>query len=190
MHLNLHLKLSQYLQISVCTSLSKVHFTVYSESTSRCSVEGAFDFHHHKTHSHWAVLSVELGYNLSPILGSHYKLHVIMGIFARKIVGWEAWNDERAEYTVQLIHEAKLREKVWKPLALHQDKGSPMKATILQAILTKLGITAFYSRPRVSNDNPFLEVGFKTFKYLPNYPSKGFQSINQVRQWVQECIIW
>jgi Transposase and inactivated derivatives len=136
------------------------------------------------------VWSWDITYLPGPILGSHYKLYVIMDIFSRKIVGWEIWNEERAEYAVELIRRAKYREKAWKPLVLHSDNGSPMKAATLQATLTKLGITASYSRPRVSNDNPFSEAGFKTLKYRPNYPSKGFQSINHARQWVHECITW
>ena len=37
-------------------------------------------------------------------------------------------------------------------------KGATMKVT-----LEKLGIIASYSRPRVSNDNPFSEALFRTY---------------------------
>ena len=40
--------------------------------------------------------------------------------------------------------------------------------------MEKLGIIAFCSRPRVSNDNPFSEALFRTCKYRPDWPSKGF----------------
>jgi putative transposase len=40
-----------------------------------------------------------------------------------------------------------------------------------------LGVTPSYSRPRVSNDNPYSESLFRTFKYRPEYPVKGFESI-------------
>ena len=46
-------------------------------------------------------------------------------------------------------------------------KGATMKVT-----MEKLGITASYSRPRVSNDNPFSEALFRTCKYRPDWPSK------------------
>ena len=46
-------------------------------------------------------------------------------------------------------------------------KGATMKVT-----LEKLGIIAAYSRPRVSNDNPFSEALFRTCKYRPDWPSK------------------
>ena len=47
-------------------------------------------------------------------------------------------------------------------------KGATMKVT-----MEKLGITASYSRPRVSNDNPFSEDLFRTCKYRPDWPTKG-----------------
>ncbi len=44
----------------------------------------------------------------------------------------------------------------------------------MKTTLEKLGIIASYSRPRVRNDNPFLEALFRTCKYRPNWPAKGF----------------
>lgn len=41
-----------------------------------------------------------------------------------------------------------------RPLVLHADNGSPMKGATMKVTMEKLGITASYSRPRVSNDNP------------------------------------
>mgnify|MGYP002712576071 CR=1 FL=1 len=46
----------------------------------------------------------------------------------------------------------------------------------MKVTMEKLGITASYSRPRVSNDNPFSEALFRTCKYRPNWPAKGFAS--------------
>ncbi|TXL61094.1 transposase family protein [Cerasibacillus terrae] len=39
------------------------------------------------------------------------------------------------------------------------------------------GIQRFYSRPCVSNDNPYSESIFRTIKYRPEYPEKGFETI-------------
>ena len=39
------------------------------------------------------------------------------------------------------------------PLVLHGDNGSPLKGATVQALLGRLGITASFSRPRVSDDN-------------------------------------
>jgi putative transposase len=71
-----------------------------------------------------------------------------------------------------------------RPLVLHADNGSPMKGATMKTTMEKLGITASYSRPRVSNDNPFSEALFRTFKYRPNWPSKGFATKVDAQAWV------
>lgn len=57
-----------------------------------------------------------------------------------------------------------------KPLVLHSDNGSPMKAATFEVLLEKLGIQSAYSRPKVSNDNPYLEAMSWTLKYRSDYP--------------------
>jgi putative transposase len=59
-----------------------------------------------------------------------------------------------------------------------------MKAQSFKKLLDNLGITKSYSRPRVSNDNPFSEALFKTLKYNREFPTKGFSSIEEARGWV------
>jgi putative transposase len=54
------------------------------------------------------------------------------------------------------------------PLVLHAENGSPMKGATMKTAMEKLGIIASYSRPRVSNDNPFSEALFRTCKYRPD----------------------
>ena len=55
-------------------------------------------------------------------------------------------------------------------------KGSTRKATMVN-----LGVIASYSRPRVSDDNPFYESLFRTVKYRPEYPKKPFASLEESR---------
>ena len=47
-----------------------------------------------------------------------------------------------------------------------------------------------YSRPRVSNDNPYSEAKFKTLKYRPGYPQDGFKTIEDAREWVLNFVDW
>ena len=54
---------------------------------------------------------------------------------------------------------------------LHGDNGSTLKATTVLAMLNWLGIRPSYSRPRVSDDNAFVEALFKTAKYRPEFPA-------------------
>ena len=80
--------------------------------------------------------------------------------------------------------------KAGRPLVLHSDNGSPMKAATFQATLEKLGVQSSFSRPRVSNDNPYSESLFKTMKYRPKYPFKGFRSLVEARKWVGKFVNW
>lgn len=123
--------------------------------------------------------------------GFYYKLYMIVDIFSRKIVGWEVWPEESGEYASILVERAVLSEKIkGKPLVLHSDNGGPMKSFTLKAKLELLGVISSYSRPRVSNDNPYSESLFRTFKYRPCYPHEGFKDIEAARQWVLEFVNW
>ncbi len=97
---------------------------------------------------------------------------------------------ESAEHA-QEIRKAVLNEKInGRPLVLHSDNGSPMKAATFQATLEKLGIQKSYSRPRVSNDNPYSEAMFRTVKYRPEYPENGFENVDLARTWGMKLIDW
>lgn len=65
-----------------------------------------------------------------------------------------------------------------------------MKAATFQATLEKLGVQNSFSRPRVSNDNPYSEALFKTMKYRPKYPFNGFKSLEEARKWVDKFVKW
>jgi putative transposase len=65
-----------------------------------------------------------------------------------------------------------------------------MKAGTFQVLLEKLGIQSSYSRPRVSNDNPYSESVFRTLKYRPEFPYNGFQSIEDARAWTARFVHW
>jgi transposase InsO family protein len=121
-----------------------------------------------------------------PVAGMFFYLYLIVDIFSRKIVRWEVRERERAELAVVLIRHAVLAEGcTLRPLALHTDNGSPMKGATMKVTMEKLGITASYSRPRVSNDNPFSEALFRTCKYRSNWPTKGIATKAEAQAWVK-----
>ena len=98
---------------------------------------------------------------------------------------------ESADLAAALIRQAVLAEGcIARPLVLHADNGSPMKGATMKVTMEKLGITASYSRPRVSNDNPFSEALFRTCKYRPDWPTKGFATNADSPAWVTSCAIW
>lgn len=126
-----------------------------------------------------------------PVAGLFFYLYLIVDIFSRKIVGWEVHERESAQQAAALIRRAVLAEGcVARPLVLHADNGSPMKGATMKVTLEKLGITASYSRPRVSNDNPFSEALFRTCKYRPDWPGKGFATRTDAQAWVKSFADW
>ncbi|QVK17649.1 IS3 family transposase [Mycoplasmatota bacterium] len=135
----------------------------------------------------------DITYLKGPIKGIYYYLYLILDLFSRKVVGWEIWSEQSAQHASELVKRAVLAENILlhkKPLVLHSDNGSPMKGATLLETLYQLGITPSNSRPRVSNDNPYAESIFKTFKYCPGYPDKGFETIKQARTWTLQFINW
>ena len=90
-----------------------------------------------------------------PVAGMFFYLYfyLIADIFSRKIVGWEVHERESADLAAILIRQAVLAEGCqMRCLVLHADNGSPMKGATMTVTMEKLGITASYSRPRVSTD--------------------------------------
>jgi transposase InsO family protein len=95
------------------------------------------------------------------------------------------------ELSAALFSQACLRHEVCPDqLSLHSDNGSPMKGATMLATLQKLGVAASFSRPSVSNDNPFSESLFRTMKYRPEYPSRPFVSIEEAQRWVDAFVDW
>lgn len=120
-----------------------------------------------------------------------YYLYMIIDIFSRKIVGWEVHSVESADFGARLLHKAILAEGcLLTPPVLHADNGGPQKGFTMKAKLEGLGVTPSYSRPRVSNDNPYSESLFRTCKNRPEYPTKGFDCIDTARKWVKKFVWW
>ncbi len=126
-----------------------------------------------------------------PAKGTYYYLVMILDIFSRKVVGWEAFLGESAANSRTVIERAVLAENiVGQPLVLHADNGSPFKGATLLEKLRDLQIQPSFSRPRVSNDNAFFEALFRTCKYVPNYPANGFADLTEAQQWVHGFVQW
>jgi len=125
------------------------------------------------------------------VKGLYFYLYLIMDVFSRKIVGWEIHDTESSEHAATLVTKAHLSEGVGtKALVLHSDNGSPMKGSSLLETMYRLNVISSYSRPRVSNDNAYVESLLRTCKYRPEYPFKGFENIKSAREWVLQFVHW
>ena len=137
------------------------------------------------------VWSWDITYLPSSVRGRFFYLYMIVDVFSRKVVGRAVHDAECAAYAAELIRAACAAEGLDnEPLILHADNGGPMKGATMLATLQDLGIVPSFSRPRVSDDNPFSEALFRTLKYRPEYPSKPFQSLDGARQWVEWFVDW
>jgi len=137
------------------------------------------------------VWSWDITYLRSAMRGTFYYLYMVVDIWSRKIVGWSVHDAESKQYAAELI--ARICDELdLDPdgLVLHSDNGSPMKGSTMLATLQRLGIVPSFSRPRVSDDNPFSESLFRTLKYRPHYPRKPFESLNTARLWVDGFVLW
>lgn len=116
---------------------------------------------------------------------------MIVDIFSRKIVGAEVYEQELGELAATVLQRAVWSEKcVKKGTTLHSDNGAQMRSFTMQAKMRDLGVASSYSRPRVSNDNPYSESLFRTTKYHHSWPKDGFKNIDEAREWVANLISW
>jgi putative transposase len=137
------------------------------------------------------VWSWDITYLKSPVLGMFYYLYMVVDIYSRKIIDWEIRDRESVETSSMLLARACQQEGVEKDqLFLHSDNGGPMKGATMLATLQKLGVVASFSRPKVSDDNPYSESLFRTLKYRPTYPTRAFKSIEDAVIWVEGFVQW
>ncbi|PMH37960.1 integrase, partial [Vibrio sp. 10N.286.49.B3] len=137
------------------------------------------------------VFTWDITYLPSGVRGQHYYLYLIEDIYSRKVVGYDVYDRECGEIASQLLQRTLMREQCFnQALVLHSDNGAPMKSLTFKAKMEELGVISSYSRPRVSDDNPYVESLFRTLKYVPSWSSKGFESLEISRSWVESFVIW
>lgn len=137
--------------------------------------------------------SWDITYLASFVKGQFYYLYLFEDLFSRKIVGYEVYAHESGELAAELLQRIILKEQCFNSpaaIVLHSDNGAPMKSQTLKAKMEEMGVISSYSRPRVSNDNPFSESLFRTLKYCSMWPSNGFQTIETAQKWVQHFVDW
>ena len=154
--------------------------------------------------SRWPEPGVELGHQL--------PAHHSAGCVAVPLSGgrclepqsgtWDVAEVESADIAADLVQRACLKERYCRPrgfgsrqchqppLVLHADNGSAMRGATLESRLEEMGVLRSFSRPRVSNDNPYSESLFRTLKYRPDYPSRPFATKEEACEWVAAFVDW
>jgi len=137
------------------------------------------------------IYSWDITYLPTEVKGLFFYLYLMMDIYSRKIVGWQVYREESSALAADLMKDICGREGVERDqVTLHSDNGSPMKGATMLATLQQLGVVPSFSRPSVSNDNPYSESLFRTLKYRPEYPEKPFGDLQAARVWVTGFADW
>jgi putative transposase len=133
----------------------------------------------------------DITYLPGPLRGTFFFLYLFLDVWSRKIVGAKVYEVEKADRSARLFVESCMRQDLDpQGLVLHSDNGSPMKGSTMLATLQWLGVVPSFSRPHVSDDNPYAEAVFRTLKYAPEYPSRPFLSIEEAQRWVDAFVRW
>lgn len=137
------------------------------------------------------LYSWDITYLPSAIRGQFFYLYLFLDLFSRKIVGWQVHDEENNTLASEVLKDLCQRESIVPDqVILHSDNGGAMKGATMLATLQTLGVRPSFSRPAVSNDNPFSEALFRTLKYRPEYPTKPFDDVQQARLWVEQFVGW
>jgi len=125
------------------------------------------------------------------VRGLYLHLYLVLDVWSRRIVGWCIAERGSAEIAAELITHA-CREGNFDPkgLVLHSDNGKPMRASTFIATLKWLGVIPSFSRPHVSDDNPYSESLFRTLKHTPAYPRLPFESLAGAQRWMTRFTAW
>lgn len=134
------------------------------------------------------VWSWDITYLKTSVSGIFLYAYVIIDVWSRKIVGWEIHERESPELAAELFQRLSTRLDL-RGVKLHADNGNAMKASTIIVMLYRLGIIPSFSRPRVSDDNPYIESLFKTMKYNVRYPS-CFTDLHHARSWLADFVNW
>ena len=137
------------------------------------------------------VWSWDITYLKSSVKGLFFYLYMVVDVWSRKVIAAQVFAEESMDHSAMLLAHACMIHGVQpEELVLHSDNGGPMKGATMLATLHKLGVIPSFSRPSVSNDNPYSESLFRTMKYRPEYPSKPFENLKQAQSWVDGFVFW
>lgn len=134
------------------------------------------------------VLNWDITFLPSYIKGIFYKALVLIDMYSRKIVSFRLFYQDSLEATKEYVREEFVENGLTIPEWLHGDNGKTLKGQTLASMLRNLGVFQSHSRPRVSNDNPYIESFFGTLKTDLKYPKKGFSTIEDAAKWMEEFV--
>jgi transposase InsO family protein len=137
------------------------------------------------------VWSWDITWLPTTIRGRYLFLYLVMDVWSRRIVGWTIEESENSDAAAELIRETCTTARIDpRGLVLHSDNGSAMRGATMLSTLQWLGVVPSFSRPHVSDDNPYSESLFRTLKHTPAYPRLPFASMAAAERWVARFVAW
>jgi putative transposase len=136
------------------------------------------------------------------VRGVWLYLYLVVDVWSRKVVAWDVAEVDSAQIAAHQVQRACLKERYHRsrgfgsrqcqqqPLILHAHNGNAMRWATLESRLEEMGVLRPFSRPRVSNDNPYLESLLRTVKYRPDYPSRPFAKKEEAFEWACAFVDW
>jgi hypothetical protein len=106
--------------------------------------------------------------------------------------GRATWNAAHLRWLAEVVCPTPPQQIVFQEYlrAVTEQNGGPMTGATMVATLERLGMLASFSRPSVSDDNPYSEALFRTLKYRPEYPDQPFADVAAARAWVEAFVRW
>lgn len=145
----------------------------------------------HKATGPNQVWSWDITWLPTTVRGVYLYLYLIMDVWSRRIVGWRIAERESPDIAAALITQSCLDGNVEpRGLVLHSDNGSAMRGSSMISTLQWLGVIPSFSRPHVSDDNPYSEALFRTLKHTPAYPRLPFADVDSADRWVLRFVDW
>jgi transposase InsO family protein len=137
------------------------------------------------------VWSWDITWLPTTVRGAYLYLYLILDVWSRRIVGWHIAERESADVAAALITRTCSETNVdSRGLVLHSDNGTAMRGSSMLSTLQWLGVIPSFSRPHVSDDNPYSEALFRTLKYTPAYPRLPFANLASANRWVTHFVDW
>ena len=109
--------------------------------------------------------------------GLYLYLHLLLDEYSRKVIQWLISWHQTAEEARYLLEQGLIDENILdlpedqRPEIIN-DRGRQMKAKSIKRMFEDHHMPQLFARPRIPNDNPFVESLFGTIKTAPQYPDR------------------
>jgi transposase InsO family protein len=134
------------------------------------------------------VYSWDITWLKTDVAGIYYYLYMVIDIWSRMIIHWEVNAKESGKLAGGMLQKIRAKKDL-EGVFLHSDNSNVMKGYTMLEKMYQLKVLPSFSRPRVSEDNPYSESLFRTLKYRPFYPGR-FSNIEEARDWVKGFVYW